>query len=151
MTQDPVLSVERSEAGFAVLTMNRPRVMNALSSRLRQALTGNFLSARQALDWGLVNRVVAPDELLPQARALALDMLSVVPQMLVDYKKLIDDGYAASFGKAMEIELERARAANAGVSAEEIERRRGAIRERGHAQAQTPAQGPAPAPRNTPD
>jgi enoyl-CoA hydratase len=43
------------------------------------SLTGNFLSAEQALAWGLVNRVVPADELLPQARALARDMLSVIP------------------------------------------------------------------------
>ncbi len=105
------------------------------------SLTGNFLSARQALEWGLVNRVVAPEELLPQARALAADMLSVVPRMLVDYKKLIDDGHAATFDQGMAIELERARAANATVSADEIERRREAILERGHAQAQGDAGG----------
>ncbi len=98
------------------------------------SLTGNFLSAQQALEWGLVNRVVAPDELLPQARALAADMLSVVPGMLVDYKKLIDDGYAASFGEALSIERERARAANALIGSGEIERRREALQARGHAQ-----------------
>ena len=31
------------------------------------SLTGNFLSAQQAADWGLVNRVVPADELLPTA------------------------------------------------------------------------------------
>ena len=29
------------------------------------SLTGNFLSAQQAADWGLVNRVVSPEDLLP--------------------------------------------------------------------------------------
>ncbi len=260
MTQDPVLSVERSDDGLAVLTMNRPQAMNALSRRLRQALadaidrleadagvrvliltgagrafcagldlkelgggepgsaalaveagdpvralarfsgpvigaingaaitggfelalacdvliastqarfadtharvgvmpgwglsqrlsravgiyrakelslTGNFLSAQQALDWGLVNRVVRPEELLPQARALAADMLSVIPHMLVGYKRVIDDGYATSFGEGLTIERERARSANAGVTADEIERRRETLRERAHAQA----------------
>jgi enoyl-CoA hydratase len=98
------------------------------------SLTGNFLSAQQALDWGLVNRVVSPDELLPQARALAADMLSVIPHMLVGYKRVIDDGYATSFGEGLTIERERARSANAGVTADEIERRREALRERAHAQ-----------------
>lgn len=101
------------------------------------SLTGNFLFAPQALAWGLVNRVVAADELLPQARALALDMLSVLPHMLVAYKRLIDDGYAASFGEGLEIERSRANAANGSVSAEEIEARREAIRQRAHQQSET--------------
>ena len=32
------------------------------------SLTGNFLTAQQAADWGLANRVVAPDELIPAAK-----------------------------------------------------------------------------------
>ena len=98
------------------------------------SLTGNFLSAEQALAWGLVNRVVPADELLPQARALACDMLSVIPSMLVSYKRVIDDGYAASFGEGMRIERERADAANGGVRAEDIEQRREAVRARAHSQ-----------------
>ena len=97
------------------------------------SLTGNFLSAEQALAWGLVNRVVEPAELLPQARALARDMLSVIPEMLVSYKRVIDDGYAASFGDGMAIEAERARAANVHVRADQIEQRREAVRARAHA------------------
>ena len=98
------------------------------------SLTGNFLSAEQALAWGLVNRVVDPAELLPQARALARDMLSVIPQMLVDYKRVIDDGYALAFGDGMNLERARANAANVGVRAEDIEQRREAVRARAHAQ-----------------
>ncbi len=97
------------------------------------SLTGNFLGASQAADWGLVNRVLPAAELLPAARQLAEDMLSVVPEMLVGYKKLIDDGFAASFGDGLAIEADRARA-NAAVTAEAIERRREAVRARGQAQ-----------------
>ena len=98
------------------------------------SLTGNFLSAAQAADWGLVNRVVPAAELLPTARKLAEDMLSVVPEMLVAYKKLIDDGFAATFGDGLALEAERSIAANRGVTPEEIERRREAVRARGQAQ-----------------
>ncbi|MFC3711905.1 enoyl-CoA hydratase [Sphingoaurantiacus capsulatus] len=97
------------------------------------SLTGNFLSAQQAADWGLVNRVVSQAELLPTAKKLAADMLTTVPEMLVGYKKLIDDGFAASFGDGLALEAERARA-NGGVTAEEIERRREGVRARGQAQ-----------------
>lgn len=97
------------------------------------SLTGNFLSAEQAERWGLVNRMVPADELLPQARQLAEDMLSVEPDMLVSYRKLIDDGFAATFGEGLSLEQERA-AANAGVSAEAIEARRAAVQARGRGQ-----------------
>ena len=43
------------------------------------SLTGNYLSAEQAERWGLVNRVVAPAELLPTCRQLARDMLKDFP------------------------------------------------------------------------
>lgn len=98
------------------------------------SLTGNYLSAQQAADWGLVNRVVEPDDLLPACRALAQDMLSVIPEMLISYKRVIDEGFAQSFGDAMETEARTARAANAAVSPEEVEARREAIRSRGKAQ-----------------
>jgi enoyl-CoA hydratase len=98
------------------------------------SLTGNFLSAQQACDWGLVNRVVEPAELLAQARALALDMLSVIPRMLVDYKRLIDDGFAASFEAGLQIEGDRSRQANAAVRADQIESLRQAVRDRGRDQ-----------------
>ena len=97
------------------------------------SLTGNFISAEQAEHWGLVNRMVPAQELLPQARQLAEDMLSVEPDMLVNYRKLIDDGFAATFGDGLAFEQERA-SANAQVSAEDIEARRAAVQARGRGQ-----------------
>lgn len=108
--------------------------MIGISRAKELSLTGNFLGAEQACRWGLVNRVVPPSQLMPQARALARDMLSVIPHMLVAYKKVIDDGYAASFGEGLLIERERASAANGGVRAEDIEQRREAVRARAHSQ-----------------
>ena len=99
------------------------------------ALTGNFLSAELAAEWGLVNRVVQPEQLMPLARQLAADMLTAVPQMLVALKKVMDDGYAVSLADGLAIEGERARAANTAVKPAEVEARRAAIRERGKAQS----------------
>jgi enoyl-CoA hydratase len=97
------------------------------------SLTGNFLTAQRAAEWGLVNRVVPIAELLPQARKLALDMLSVVPTMLTGYKRLIDDGYALPFGEAMALEAKRSGEANRSVEAAQVEQRRHGIRARGQA------------------
>jgi enoyl-CoA hydratase len=98
------------------------------------SLTGNFLSAQQACDWGLANRVVAPGELLATCRKLADDMLSLVPACLSGYKRLIDQGYAENFGDALKTELKFSGAANKSVRSSDIEGRREAIRQRGQTQ-----------------
>ena len=98
------------------------------------SLTGNFLSADEASAWGLVNRVVAPEDLLPTARKLAADMLSVDPASLIAYKNLIDQGFAQSYGDAMETEQRIGREANGKVTADAVEQRREAIRQRGQSQ-----------------
>lgn len=98
------------------------------------SLTGNFLGASQAVDWGMANRVVAPAELIPQSLKLAQDMLSLEPRCLAAYKKIIDDGYAQPFGEAMMTERRMSAAANKAVSAAEIEARREAVRARGQTQ-----------------
>jgi enoyl-CoA hydratase len=99
------------------------------------SLTGNFLDAETACAWGLVNRVVAPDELLPAAQALARDIASADPDMVRAYKSLIDDGYALPFGGAMALEQARSSAANRSVRADEVEARRLAVMERGRTRA----------------
>ena len=99
------------------------------------SLTGNWLSAELAAAWGLVNRVLAPDDLLPAARALACDMLSTDPALLLRYKSVINDGFALALGEGLALERERARAFNAGIRADEVEQRREAVRARNRSAA----------------
>lgn len=98
------------------------------------SLTGNFISAEEALEWGLINHIVPQDALLDKARALANDMLSCVPETLAAYKKLMDDGYADTLANGLEMENQTGRAANRQVSGNAIEERREAIRQRGQQQ-----------------
>jgi enoyl-CoA hydratase len=98
------------------------------------SLTGNFLDADTACAWGLVNRVVAPAELMPVARRLALDMASIPTDFNVFYKKLINDGFALPFAEALALETERANARNANVAPETVEANRKAVLARGRAQ-----------------
>jgi enoyl-CoA hydratase len=98
------------------------------------SLTGNFIDAQTAMAWGLVNRVVPAEDLLPAARKLAADMAQLPTDMLVAYKSLIDDGYSLPFGAAMALEGARSSAFNATVSAEAIEARRAGIQARGRSQ-----------------
>ena len=108
------------------------------TSRAKElAFTGNFLDAATAHAWGLVNHVVAPDALLPLARKLAGDMASIDPAFLGQYKRLINDGFALSFGEGMALEAERSSAANAAVAPEAVEARRTAVQQRGRGQGQS--------------
>lgn len=105
------------------------------ASRAKEvSLTGNFISAAQALEWGLINHIVPPAELLDKARSLAEDMLSCVPETLLAYKRLMDDGFAMNFADGMELEQKRSREANRQVGAQDVEARREAVRQRGQQQ-----------------
>jgi enoyl-CoA hydratase len=99
------------------------------------SLTGNFLSAEQAAAWGLVNRVVAPEELLPTCRSLAKDMLSCVPEMLRGMKRVIDQGFATTLNEGLKIEHEAWRAQMRQVTSEAIADRRASIQRRGRTQS----------------
>lgn len=68
------------------------------------SFTGNILSAQQACEWGLVNRVVPSSELLPTCKALAKDMASCDRATLMHYKRLINEGAEMDMGAALKYE-----------------------------------------------
>jgi enoyl-CoA hydratase len=98
------------------------------------SLTGNFISARQAEAWGLVNRVVEPADLLPACRVLAEDILSCEPDMVRKYKKLIDDGFHLTFGDGLELERKTNYDHFQSVQPDFIARRKEGILKRGRKQ-----------------
>jgi enoyl-CoA hydratase len=60
-----------------------------LSLALEIALTGEFINAGRAAEWGLVNRVVPPAELLETALALAATIAANGPLAVAMTKKLV--------------------------------------------------------------
>jgi enoyl-CoA hydratase/carnithine racemase len=94
------------------------------------ALTGRFLDAGEALAWGLVNRVVAPDQLRPQAEALARQMLAGVPEALPAYKRLLDEEAGTTMDEALRIERAASLANNLPVSRADIDARLARLRRR---------------------
>lgn len=98
------------------------------------SLTGNYMSAQQAYEWGLVNRVVAAEELMPTAISLARDMLSCVPAAMFQYKRMIDGGYDLPLKEAMEFELEMSRQ-HQSPSANDVAKRRKTVQNRGKDQS----------------
>lgn len=99
------------------------------------SLTGNYLSAEQAAAWGLVNRVVAPEELLPTCQALAQDILSCDPEIVRNLKRVMDEGFATTLAAGLTIEAEAWRAHVGRVTPETIAQRRAAVQQRGRAQS----------------
>ncbi|QUD90631.1 enoyl-CoA hydratase [Phenylobacterium montanum] len=98
------------------------------------SLSGNFLDAETACAWGLVNRVVPPEELMPAALKLAADMATIPPEMAAFYKRMINDGFGLPFGQAMALEHERSSRWNAGITPEIVETNRQAVLARGRTQ-----------------
>jgi crotonobetainyl-CoA hydratase len=66
-------------------------------------LTGRPVEAEEAERWGLVNRVVAPGELMDEARSLAEQIVAAAPLAVEAVKAIVaateelsvEDGYAA--------------------------------------------------------
>ncbi|HEY6877355.1 MAG TPA: enoyl-CoA hydratase [Polyangiales bacterium] len=98
------------------------------------SLTGNYIDAHTAERWGLVNRVVPAQDLLPTCHALANDMLSCDPITLRSYKQVIDEGFAKDFSEGLELELAFSRKHADAMQPEDVAARRAAVQERGRVQ-----------------
>ena len=113
-------------------------VLMAQSIGLRRAieasLTGNFLTAEEALSLGLVNHVVAHDELLPFTRRLAADIVTNdqagVRRLLQHYRQMAN---AATLDDAHLIEGYMAETWRPGTS--HVADRRADVTARGRAQS----------------
>lgn len=116
------------------LTVLLPQAVGLRRAR-QMSITGNFVDATTAQNWGLVNEVVAHDDLLPSCRALAADIVTndqaAVARIL------------ATYAAGSELPGDEAWALEARVAAEwqgrtfdpgEVERRRSQIMERGRSQ-----------------
>lgn len=116
------------------LSQRLPRVIG-LGRAKELSLTGNFIDATTAERWGLVNRVVEADALLPACVALATTMLSVDPAFLDHYKRVLDTGYGMTLPAALAFETQAAQDWNDRVPAAALESRRADVMARGQAQS----------------
>jgi 2-(1,2-epoxy-1,2-dihydrophenyl)acetyl-CoA isomerase len=87
--------------------------MVGLRRAKEMALLNPVLSARQALEWGLINQVVADDQVLPAALEIAYHLAKGPTLALGEAKRLILSGATESLESQMEKES-RAVAAMAG-------------------------------------
>ena len=116
------------------LTVLLPEAIGLRRAR-EMSTTGNFVDAELAAAWGLVNHVVAHDELMPFCRGLALDVVSNdqagVRQMLDTYRRI--GLTTAEEGWQIEADISR-EWARTRLDPAEVEARRQAIVERGRGQ-----------------
>jgi enoyl-CoA hydratase len=117
------------------LSQRLPRLIG-INRAKELSLTGNFLDAARAYEWGLVNRVVAPVELLPTCRALAMDIVSTDRATRTAIRRIMDAGWASTLAEGLEIEGSASREhARTELAPEKVAARRGAIQDRGRSQS----------------
>jgi enoyl-CoA hydratase/carnithine racemase len=80
--------------GFLPQPSDPPRLAALVGpARAKMILLGGArIDAAEALNWGLVDRIVAPDHLLAQARALAADALAANADHLATIKRMVPSG-----------------------------------------------------------
>jgi len=113
------------------LSQRLPRLIG-INRAKELSLTGNFLSAEQACDWGLVNRIVPADELQKVCTQLAQDIRSTDPTTRNEVLRIMDEGWHTTLGEGLEIEQQASKAhGKTHVSADKVAQRRAAIQKRG--------------------
>lgn len=116
------------------LTVLLPEAVGYRRAREMSA-TGNFLDARTALRWGLVNHVVPHDEVLPLAQKLATDIAGNDQDAVRRIYRTYDEGSLSPGAGAWAAEGEASREWLArGRDSAELEERRKAVIERGRSQ-----------------
>lgn len=114
------------------LTVLLPQAIGVRRAR-EMSFTGNFMDAEEALRCGLVNRVVAHDDLLPVARSIAADIVgndqAGVRQIRATYAEIHGNTEGLAIEDRHSVDWQRQRFDPAAVAA-----RRAAIQARGKTQ-----------------
>ena len=96
--------------------------------------SGNYIDAEQAERWGLINRVVEPEELLSHCEKLARDMLECDPRTLRTYKQVVDAGLGSTLAEGLQLESRASKDHLRGVTSQAVAERREGIQSRGRGQ-----------------
>jgi enoyl-CoA hydratase len=67
-------------------------------------LTGRFIDAQTAMQWGLVSNVVEPDQLIAEAKKILNGILAMAPLAITSVMEVIDHGYDLSLTDALHLE-----------------------------------------------
>lgn len=114
------------------LTVLLPQAIGVRRAR-EMSYTGNFLDAHEALQWGLVNRVVPHEELLATTRRIALDIIGNNQPGVREIRRTYAAVTAETAGWEAEAAASQAWRASS-FTAEHVAAQRAAIMERGRQQ-----------------
>ena len=95
------------------------------------SLTGAFIDAQTALAWGLVNRVVRHEELLPTAHRVAAEIAARDPRVMRALLEIYDAQLDAADDAAWAIEREASQRWVTDLDVADVGRRRRSIVEAG--------------------
>jgi enoyl-CoA hydratase/carnithine racemase len=86
-------------------TQNLPRAVGARRAK-ELILSATPFSAEQAAEWGMVNRVCPPEDLLPEAMRIAEAIAANAPLSVLQAKKSINAGQQTDLRTALQFEIE---------------------------------------------
>ncbi|MFH0799943.1 MAG: enoyl-CoA hydratase-related protein [Pseudomonadota bacterium] len=84
-------------------TQRLPRLIGSMRAR-ELIFTGRIIDAREALEWGIVSRVVPQAELMPEARKLAAEIAGNGPVAIAAAKSLVVRGMNLGLESALDNE-----------------------------------------------
>jgi len=110
---DYVVAAERTKIGYPEVRRGLVAglVMTFLRRQVRErnlrelVLGGELIDARRALEIGLVNRVVARDEVMNEAQKFAESVLQGAPNALTNTKRLIEELWSTSVEEDVDLAL----------------------------------------------
>lgn len=116
------------------LSQRLPRLIG-LPRAKELSLTGNFLDAATADRWGMVNRVVEPDQLIATCEQMAADILTTDRATRDEILRIQEAGWMTNLGDGLALEQQASNThARGQVSAEKVASRRADIQKRGRSQ-----------------
>lgn len=111
------------------LSQRLPRLVGI--NRAREiSFTGNYFSAGEALDWGLVNAVYPASGLLEAALDTAHQVASCLPEALYQIKGMMNEGWDTTLGEGMAMEGRRSGEYNSRVDVSGMEARLAQLKQR---------------------
>ncbi|MEM8752279.1 MAG: enoyl-CoA hydratase-related protein, partial [Pseudomonadota bacterium] len=112
------------------MTRILPRLVGPARAKL-MSLTGRYVSAAEAADWGLVAETVADEDLIPHAEALAAEMAEASGSAAAKIHRLIDERWALTDAEAASREAAVFDDHIAGVTAHSLAEARSRVQARG--------------------
>ncbi len=94
------------------------------------SLSGNFFTANDALNWGLVNKVFSAETLVSEALKVAAQIASNDATAVAGMRGLINDGWRATLDAGLQLEYQRSRPHNDALDYSLMEERLNQVRKR---------------------